>query len=191
MTSDGCVPVDGEFPDCTTGHLTGGYVFAKTSDPQTTTTVAPGQQVTYTVEVAHVGRAAITGATVVDDLTDVLDDANYNNDATATVGEIEVVDGALIWSGDLDVDEVITITYSVTVHSDGDGTLRNVVTSPDDRGVCVDAADGNPDCTTTHGKVKVPPLPSTGASLAGPLGLGGLLLLLGAGAMGLRRRLTS
>src|SRR5690606_27169000 len=41
VTSDGCVPADGEFPDCTTGHLAGGYVYSKTSDPETTSTVSP------------------------------------------------------------------------------------------------------------------------------------------------------
>src|SRR5690606_12110850 len=56
-----------------------------------------------------------------------------------------IMDGVLSWSGDLAVDQVVTITYSVTVTGGGDGTLANVVTSDDSRGECEE--DG---CETEH-----------------------------------------
>src|SRR5690606_12397072 len=49
-------------------------------------------------------------------------------------------------SGDLAVGEVVTITYSVTVNSGGDGTLANVATSDDSRGECKEEGG----CETEH-----------------------------------------
>lgn len=153
VTSDGCVPADGELPDCTTNHLVGWYEYSKTSDPASGSTVSPGQTVTYTVEVVQRGKAEVPSARVTDDLAQVLDDTTYNGDAAATAGVV-VVDGpTLSWTGDLAVDETVTITYSVEVLPEGDHTLTNAVTAPDDgRSRCVPAPDENPDCTTTHPK---------------------------------------
>ena len=50
----------------------------------------PGDTVTYTVTAENVGAGDYTAAdpaSVVDDLTGVLDDANYNDDATADLGD--------------------------------------------------------------------------------------------------------
>jgi hypothetical protein len=51
----------------------------------------------------------------------------------------------LTWHGDLAIGQVVTITYSVTVNDNGDGAIKNVVTSPDKTAACVPAADQNPD----------------------------------------------
>ncbi|NED96050.1 LPXTG cell wall anchor domain-containing protein, partial [Phytoactinopolyspora alkaliphila] len=87
---------------------------------------------------------------------------------------------------DLDVDEVVTITYSVTVGDTPNAVLRNVVTSDDERAVCVDAADGNGDCTTTHNTPSAPPpppdkpeLPDTGQGVHTWILLVGAALLVG------------
>src|SRR5690606_38501405 len=53
-------------------------------------------------------------------------------------GEVTVEDGGLTWSGDLALDEVVTITYSVVFTGGGDEVLRNVVSSDDPRGECAD-----------------------------------------------------
>jgi uncharacterized repeat protein (TIGR01451 family) len=91
----------------------------------------PGDTVTYRVTVTNTGGVPFTTATpasFTDNLTDVLDDARYNDDAT---GGATVTGTELAWSGALDVDEQVVITYSVTVNdpATGDGGLRNVVTA--------------------------------------------------------------
>src|SRR5690606_41896212 len=94
------------------------------------------QTVTYTLTVTQHGPTGIEGVSITDDLSDVLDDATYNDDAATSSGEVVVEDGVLTWSGDLALDEVVTITYSVVVSGGGDGVLRNVVTSEHPRGEC-------------------------------------------------------
>ena len=47
-------------------------------------TAAPGGTVHYTITATNSGSVAYTGATFTDALSDVLDDASYNNNATAT-----------------------------------------------------------------------------------------------------------
>ena len=42
--------------------------------------------VTYTITVTNSGQTAYTGAAFADSLSGLLDDASYNNDATATAG---------------------------------------------------------------------------------------------------------
>jgi hypothetical protein len=71
-----------------------------------------------------------------DDLSAVLDDAAYNNDAKASAGTLSYAEPKLAWSGPLPVAGTVTITYSVTVHNPdhGDGTLHNVVITPGDPG---------------------------------------------------------
>ena len=51
-------------------------------------TVAPGGTVTYTITATNSGQTTLTGATFTDPLADVLDDASYNNDASATAGSV-------------------------------------------------------------------------------------------------------
>ncbi len=127
--ADGSCPPEG----CTSTvnpirHLT----VDKAADP--VDGVQSGDVVTYTVTVTNDGAADYTvdaPAIVRDDMTDVLDDATYNDDA-----EAEAADGALVpapafttptlaWSGALPVDGVVTITYSVTVTNLGDHDLLN------------------------------------------------------------------
>ncbi|MBK9159235.1 MAG: DUF11 domain-containing protein [Micropruina sp.] len=51
-------------------------------------TAVLGSRVTYTVTVTNTGKAAFTGAAFSDDLTSVLDDATYNDDAVASSGTV-------------------------------------------------------------------------------------------------------
>ena len=60
--------------------LTPGLTITQAASPATAT---PGQQVTYTITVTNSGQTPYVGATVTDDLTGILDDAAYDNDATA------------------------------------------------------------------------------------------------------------
>ena len=132
--------------------LIGAYTVSKTADPVSETPVKAGDTITYQVQVTHLGEADLEGVSVIDDLSDVLDDATYNDDATSTSGAVAVEDGQLVWTGNLAKGDVVDITYSVTVTDGGDNRLHNVATPGDDRGTCVPAEDENPDCETTHPK---------------------------------------
>ncbi|WP_164512912.1 DUF11 domain-containing protein [Leucobacter chromiireducens] len=92
-----------------------------------------GDTVTYTIRVTNDGTAAYTEqspATFVDDLTGVLDDATFNDDAKASVGSVSYATPELSWEGPLAPNESATITYSVDVTSAGDHRLLNTVCAP-------------------------------------------------------------
>ncbi|MGK3951766.1 hypothetical protein ACLKM7_05495 [Microbacterium sp. I2] len=186
-----CVTAEDGTEECRTIHKTGGYVYAKTADPASGTTVRAGDTVTYTVTVTQRGEGAVTDAIVTDDLSGVLDDATWNDDAAATSGTVARAGSTLTWTGDLSVGQTVTVTYSVHVTATGPAQLRNVVTSPDERAIC----DPDGVCLTQH-EVPAPPpgLAVTGGTIAWTsAGLAGLLLLIGAAALMIhhRRRLPT
>ncbi|MET8685984.1 DUF11 domain-containing protein [Streptomyces sp. NPDC004732] len=112
---------------------------------------AKGKKVTYTVTVKNIGEADYDGATLTDDLSGVLDDADWNDDATASTGTVDFDRPKLTWTGDVAAGEKVTVTYSVTVHLKGDKKLTNTVVVPDSN--CAKGSD-DPDCETV-----VPPKP--------------------------------
>lgn len=150
VTSAGCAEPDA----CQTEHPVGGFVYAKSSDADPEAAVRPGDEITYTIVVTQAGAGNVTGASLADDLSAVLDDATFNDDAVASAGSVTRTGDLLVWSGDLLPGDIVTITYSVTVTGGGDGRITNVVTSEDPRGTCLAASE----CTTTH---TVPPTPTT------------------------------
>ena len=115
-----------------------------------TATVAPGGTVTYTITATNSGQTALTGATFTDPLTDVLDDAAYNSDASATAGSVSFASPNLTWTGDLAVGASATITFSVTVRNPdtGNKSLASTVTSTTSSSNC---ASGSTDtrCSST------------------------------------------
>lgn len=127
---DGTCPPDG----CKeTSNPIRHFSVTKTSAP--TDEVVTGDTVTYTVTVTNDGAAAYTTGTpagVADDLSDVLDDAVFNDDAAAEASDGTVAPAPafatpqLTWSGALPVGESVEITYSVTVTNLGDNDLVNV-----------------------------------------------------------------
>jgi large repetitive protein len=94
-------------------------------------TAVPGGTVHYTVSVTNSGSVAYTGATFTDSLSDVLDDAGYNGDATATAGSVAFSSPNLTWTGDLAVGATATVTFSVTVNNPDTGNkiLASTITS--------------------------------------------------------------
>ncbi|MEU4536425.1 putative Ig domain-containing protein [Streptosporangium sp. NPDC023825] len=118
-----------------------------TADTQTT---VPGATVTYTTTVANTGQTAYTGAQVVNQLAQVLNDAAYNGDATATAGAVAYAGSDLTWTGNLAVGATATITYSVTVNDPylGDKVMRNVAVSSAPGSTCP-AGGTNPACVST------------------------------------------
>jgi uncharacterized repeat protein (TIGR01451 family) len=134
--------------DCTIVVPVRALEIVKTSDP--VDQVLPDGTVSYTVTVTNTGRVAYTEldpATFTDDLTDVLDDATFNDDAVANAGTVAFVEPELSWSGALAPGGAATITYSVTIHDppDGDGVLTNAVIGPPESN-CDTATEE--DCTT-------------------------------------------
>ena len=116
-------------------------------------TVAPGGTVSYTITATNSGQTALTGATFTDPLTDVLDDASYNSDASATAGSVSFASPNLTWTGNLAVGASATITFSVTVKNPdtGNKTLASTVTSTTSSSNC---ASGSTD-TRCSSSVKV------------------------------------
>lgn len=117
------------------------FAIEKSVEPEV---ALPGDVVTYNITVENTGEVAYTDddpASFADDLSDVLDDAVYNDDVSAG----GAIDGDLLtWAGPLDVGETLQVTYSVTVDDSvgGDFSLRNVVTPVAPGGVCVDDGCG-------------------------------------------------
>lgn len=130
--------------ECIATTTVASYTVAKSSD---VASVVPGGVVTYAVTITNTGQADYTTAapaTLTDDLSGVLDDAVYNDDAT---NGASVTGSTLTWSGPLAIGESATVTYSVTVGTPpaGDRTLHNVVVPGDNGGSC----DAEGDCETT------------------------------------------
>ena len=115
-------------------------------------TAAPGGKVTYTITATNSGQVALTGATFTDALSDVLDDASYNGDASATAGTVSFASPSLTWTGTLAVGAVATITFSVTVNNPdtGNKSLVSTITSTTSSSNC---ASGSTDarCSSTVG----------------------------------------
>ena len=99
----------------------------KTSDADEATRI--GDTVHYTVKVTNTGSSDYTAgdpASFQDDLTGVLDDADYNKDASASTGTVHYDKPRLSWSGPLAAGASATITYSVTLTGAGDTKVDNV-----------------------------------------------------------------
>lgn len=107
-------------------------VVTKSADPASTTTVAAGQNVTYTISFSNTGDA--DGVVDYDDvISGVLDDATIT--ATPTTSDAALIastvtDGRFAVDGTLTAGQTVTVSYSVTVNPDGergDNILGNFV----------------------------------------------------------------
>ncbi|WP_431221506.1 beta strand repeat-containing protein [Leifsonia xyli] len=123
--------------------------FTKTSSVQS---ARPGDRVTYTITVRNTSTLGqpYDNLQFSDDLTDVLRDAVYNSDATASTGTVSFASPNLTWSGPLAAGATATITYSVTVRTPdtGDHTMANTVVSSSPFTNCA-AGSGDAACTAS------------------------------------------
>ncbi|SEH69787.1 MULTISPECIES: DUF11 domain-containing protein [unclassified Leifsonia] len=114
--------------------------FAKSASPPT---ASPGQTVTWTISVTNNGTVAFDAAnpaTFTDDLSNVLNNATYNDDATASAGTVSYAAPVLTWSGPLAVGGSATITYTGTANATNTGSdLVNTVVSESEGSNCTAA----------------------------------------------------
>ncbi|QIK63719.1 DUF11 domain-containing protein [Leucobacter viscericola] len=95
--------------------------------------VATGDTVQYSVKVTNTGDSDYTAeapAMVTDDMSDVLDDATFDNNAIAKTGTVAFSKPNLTWTGALPAGSSETLTYSVTVTNKGDHRLANTAKIP-------------------------------------------------------------
>lgn len=129
------------------------YSTVKSSTPSSGTVVFPGKVIRYTVTVTQQGTAPAE-AEFNDNLARVLDDATYNRDVRASLGDVEYRNGRIFWNGTIPVGGVARITYTVRVKPQadlGNRALANVVTSPG----CAVKAGRTVRCDTAHRVGKV------------------------------------
>ncbi len=111
-----------------------------------------GAQVHYTVTVVNSTDADITAVELTDPLAGILDDASFDNNATASAGTVGFTSPDLSWTGTVPAHGTVTISYSVTVNATvtGDQILESTLSSPS-----VPASDNcltgstDPRCTTS------------------------------------------
>ena len=127
-------------------HLT----LTKTSDA--TVDSKPGDTVSYTVRLVNDGAGDYTAAdpaTLVDDLTGVLDDATFNGVAHASSGpDPTYLAPRITWAGPLASGDEVRVTYEVVLKGGGDGHVDNVTWVPPDPtnpGTTPDCADPGDD----------------------------------------------
>ena len=131
----------GAEPGCSTVHPVGNasYKITKTSDPASGSEVTQGQIITYTLTDQNTGDVALTAASLTDDLSGVLNNADFvDGSLVASAGAQPVLDGTWVkWAGDLPVGQTVTVTYQVKVKDDatiGDHLVNSVkgsATNPD------------------------------------------------------------
>lgn len=128
-----------------------------TADVSSTT---PGSVVNYTVTLSNTRQTAYTGTSVTIGLAGALDDATYNGNAVASTGTVvfTAASSALVWTGNIAIDAVVTVTASVTVANPDPGNriLSTRATSSAAGNPCP-AGAANAACTSTV-QVLVPAL---------------------------------
>lgn len=158
---DGAIPVgarSAELTFTTSGdtYVPSGLAFSvpvpdleitKTASPRK---VKPGDTLTYTITAKNISRLDHPNAKFSDDLTDNLDDATYNGDAKATIGEVSYDAPKIGYVGDIPAGRTAKITYSVKVHdpAKGDGKLLNSVEVESPRSNCGEGSE-DPACAVT------------------------------------------
>ncbi len=135
-----CVPAAQAAPgadDCASVRVPAAELaIEKSVDPADGSTVRAGQEVAYTLSFSSLGETPAAVASV-DDLSDVLDDATFVEGSlvVSSTALSATLDGdALAITGEVPVDETITVSYRVRVDAfaeQADHVLANTVQNPD------------------------------------------------------------
>ncbi|MEP7089199.1 MAG: putative Ig domain-containing protein, partial [Nocardioidaceae bacterium] len=124
-------------PECLTSVavLKPGLTITKAAD---VSDASPGDTVGYTITAVNTGETGYTAATITDPLGGVLNDAAYDNNATATSGTVDYSSGTITWTGDLAVRDEVQIHFTVTVDDPylGDGVMSNTALSDELGSTC-------------------------------------------------------
>jgi hypothetical protein len=114
------------------------------------------------VTVSNTGRVDLTNLNFTVPLADVLDDAAYNGNATATEGLVSFAGQELTWDGDLDQGQSAVIRFTVTVNNPdtGNKSLADTLTSTTPGSTCP-ASGAAPAACTAVVTVLVPGLTIT------------------------------
>jgi fimbrial isopeptide formation D2 family protein/uncharacterized repeat protein (TIGR01451 family) len=123
---------------------------SKSVDPASGTSVAAGDELTYTLTFVNDGEGDGT-VDYTDHLTDVLDDAEITDGPTSSAASVTATLGGetIAVTGTVPAGETITVTYTVTVGADGDrgnNDLGNVLV-PGDEEPPTECVEGSPLCT--------------------------------------------
>lgn len=153
-----CDPADENGLDPETGQPCGrnqipaaGLNVTKSVDPADGSVVNEGQEVTYTITFSNDGESDAAVNEWIDDLSDVLDDAEMITEPTASGDALsvsEITDGRFTVNGSVAVGETVTVTYTVKVLPDGErgnNALGNVVGKDPSPGPC---EENDPLCTS-------------------------------------------
>ena len=128
------------------------YTVTKTSDAGAFVTTGTVVKYSITITEPASSAAPYLNPSISDDLSGVLDDATFNNDAQATAGGTPTITGnTLTWSAaSIMPGQTITITYSATVNTPdtGDKVLKNTVVTPTGASNCP-AGSTDSACTVT------------------------------------------
>ncbi|MGI8392782.1 DUF7507 domain-containing protein [Leucobacter sp. W1038] len=133
-----------------TGIMSPAEVRVEKSSPQAGSELGVGEIVSYEITAENRLETLANGVRVVDDLSEVLQHAIYNDDATATSGAVawDPIAEQLIWTGNLGVGDEATIRFTVTTTSPTPSTgltnrvIGNIGTLPTN---CVTGLE--PECT--------------------------------------------
>ncbi|GAB1820996.1 DUF7507 domain-containing protein [Herbidospora sp. RD11066] len=114
-------------------------------------TIDVGGKVTYTIVVTNTGKLAIAPASITDNLANVLNNATYDNDLTATSGTAAINGTTLTWTeNNLAPGESETIKFSVTSNQSAGGTtLTDSITSPVTGATCATGPSTSLPCTSS------------------------------------------
>ena len=155
-TTSGSYPFTVKAVDANNQTTTKSTTLAPTAGPLVITNTAnvasttAGGTVTYTISIANSSSTAFSGVAFTDPLTGALDDAAYNNNASASTGTVSYANSTISWTGNVAANATVTVTYTVTVNSpdNGDQSLVNTVSSAT---VGANCGSGNADsrCTVT------------------------------------------
>ncbi|MGM1018824.1 MAG: SpaA isopeptide-forming pilin-related protein [Actinomycetota bacterium] len=105
--------------------------WAKTNDVGDGVLVAPGDTVEYRISVTNTGSVDSAEFSAVDDLSDVVDDATFDEDSIAIdpaglgTAIYDATEQTLTWTGALEAEQTVEVTYAVTVNENAAGELRN------------------------------------------------------------------